>query len=607
MPLVGVRAGYLLHLFFCPAKFNANCGGVVERMGKSEETEEELGKRMRDIREGGSDPIVQSLKKEKQSSRSAPTPSAVSAPKTKGKTEDAGQSVVLEEDNPRTPDQIIEQSDKRAKIGLGNFPFPGETTFRRVDAQGKPIKYTARNIAEIVSTWYVKKDTKFYDINRLGEPLSQADVRQLITHRAKEGFPANKLDQRTLKDLFSTVFDPASKYDPEVAIPVWSGRTVSRPGNRQRRAFVDGLVEVNTWQTPDYRQAKVDSSVPTLGAFGEFLSFILPKDEERKMLLNWMAWNLRNEPQKGKWAIFLYSDKHGTGKSTLADVCKALFGEANTARSNGVSKLVAKFNKEVLEKKLVVVEEVEVKKGSYQANAIKSLITEDSTTVEAKGQPSETINHHCCFLMTSNHLPLWLESADRRFYILNLDHQGYNNGGADYKKFKGLVAAVYAQITSKSALKGLYVTLLSRDLAGFDALSLDVNTHATDIMNELSNLSPDVVKELVADFLSVNEIKFVPQSDALKLVTHFAHREANAQTHIFSELGWKKKRYAWGGQGQRWAWHHPDYKPEQGQIRAILRHDDDLGKIHDHLAATLHPAMKQLLGPDAQNSDQGQK
>lgn len=321
------------------------------------------------------------------------------------------------------------------------------------------------------------------------------------------------------------------------------------------------------------------------------------------MLLSWMAWNLRYEAKKGKWAIFLYSDKQGTGKSTLADVCKALFGEANTARSNGVSKLVARFNKEILEKKLVIVEEVEVNKGSSQANAIKSLITEDSTAVEAKGQPLETIEHLCCFLMTSNHLPLWLEGADRRFYILNLDHQGYNNGGKDYPEFKQLVTDVYDQIRSGAELNGLYQALLNRDLTGFDAMSLDVNTHATDIMKELANLSPDVVKELVEDFLEINEIRFVPQSDALDIITHFAKREANAQTHTFGELGWKKNRFAWGGKNQRWAWHHPDYKPEQGKIRAIIHVEDDLGKIHDHLTATLYPAMKRLLGREANDND----
>jgi len=503
-------------------------------------------------------------------------------------------------------DQFIEDHELYVELGLGNFPFQETATFQKLDAQGKPIMYTARDIAMIVSSWYVKKDRKYYDINRLGVPLSQADVQQSITHRAKEAFPANKLDQPTLKDLFRTVFVPQAEYDPRTAIPVWSGRTVSRPGNTQRRSFVEGLVEVNTWQTPAYRTAKsVGSS--GLGSFEAFLAFILPKTEERKMLLNWMAWNLRNEDQKGKWSIFLYSEKHGTGKSTLADVCKALFGEANTARSNGVSKLVARFNKEVLEKKLVIVEEVEVKKGSFQANAIKSLITEDSTTVEAKGQPSETINHHCCFLMTSNHLPLWLEGADRRFYILNLDHQGYNNGGAEYDKFKGLVSDLYGQIGKPGELKGLYQALKSRDLTSFDALSLDVNVHATDVMKELAVLSPDVVKELVADFLEINDIKFVPQDDARKIITHYSHREANAQTHTFSELGWKKEKFAWGGQKQRQAWHHPDYKPEHGKIRGFLHHNDDLGKIHDHLVATLYPAMNRLLGLDTQNGGPDQK
>lgn len=120
------------------------------------------------------------------------------------------------------------------------------------------------------------------------------------------------------------------------------------------------------------------------------------------------------------------------------------------------------------------------------------------------------------------------------------------------------------------ALNELYRNLLSRDLSEFDALSLDVNAHATDIMKVLTNLSPDVVKELVSDFLDGNGIKFVPQGDAQKIIAHFSNREANAQTHTFSELGWIKKRFAWSGQNQRWAWHHPDYKPQNAADQGLL-------------------------------------
>jgi hypothetical protein len=571
-------------------------------MSGREESKEQFEQRLLKISEDGPAPIIAKMNAKAGSKPADIAKTVMPKPKTKMKTK---LSVSMAQDNLQDPDKFIEDHEKYAELGLGNFPLHGVVTFQKLDSQSKPIKYTVQDIARIVSTWYVKKDTKYFDINRLGISLSQADVKQSITHRVKEAFPANNLDQRTMKDLLRTVFDPQTEYDPLSTIPVWSGRTVSLPGNTQRRVFVDGLVEVNTWQRPKYRVASPKREDTSLGAFGDFLSFTLPKAQEREMLLNWMAWNLANEAQKGKWAIFLYSKKHGTGKSTLTDVCKVLFGEANTARSNGVSKLVAKFNKEILEKKLVVVEEVEVKKGSYQANAIKSLITEDSTTVEAKGQPSETIHHHCCFLMTSNHLPLWLEGADRRFYILNLDHQGYNNGGKDYHEFKGLVSDVYAQIGSPSKIRGLYQALVSRDVTGFDAMSLDVNAHATDIMKQLTDLSPDVVKELVQDFLDNNKIKFVPQRDALKIIGHFAHREANAQTHIFSELEWKKQRFSWGGKGQSWAWYHPEYEPKNGKIKGFIHHTDDLGKIHDHLAATLYPAMKRLVGLDTQNSDAG--
>jgi hypothetical protein len=116
-----------------------------------------------------------------------------------------------------------------------------------------------------------------------------------------------------------------------------------------------------------------------------------------------------------------------------------------------------------------------------------------------------------------------------------------------------------------------------------------------------------VAKDLVTDFLEVNDIKFVPQKDALDLVRKLSNREANALTHIFSELGWKKKRFAWSGKMQQWAWHHPDYKPEQGQISAILRVEDDLGEIHEHLAKTLYPAMLKLLGHKASSDEATEK
>ena len=344
---------------------------------------------------------------------------------------------------------------------------------------------------------------------------------------------------------------------------MWSGQTGSFPGNKQKVLFKKGVAVINLWQTPAYREAIGTDAK----AFWDFLAYVIPIKAERETFTNWLAWVLQNEAEKPSWAVMLFSQKQGTGKTTLTDVCKALFGPKNTGRTNGVSKLVSRFNKEVLDNKLVIVEEVEVKKGSTDANRLKTLITEDSTMVEAKFMPIYDQTIFCAFLMTTNHLPLWLEEADRRFFILNFDHQGYNNGGKDYDSFSKMVGEVYDLISTKAGIRGIYGSLMGRDVQDFNAKSLDVANNSTGIMLKLRDLSPDVVKQQVEELLEGNGITFIPSALAGKVVGLFAKREANNQTHLFSELGWEKGKFAWGGGGQKWAWFKPsDSPPKQGKV-----------------------------------------
>ena len=186
MPFVGIRAGYLLQLFFALPRSAQGFSGVVERMSGREETEDELDKRLQKIREVGPDPIIQALKDKKNRARATSLLAPKIAPTIRAeKTEHIS---VLEDFSPKPIteeqcDQLIEEQERQEELGLGNFPFPGMATFQKLDAQGKPIKYTAKDIAEIVSSWYVRKDTKYFDINRLGVPLSPADVQQSIMPR----------------------------------------------------------------------------------------------------------------------------------------------------------------------------------------------------------------------------------------------------------------------------------------------------------------------------------------------------------------------------------------------------------------------------------------
>ena len=456
--------------------------------------------------------------------------------------------------------------ERRIEQGLYHHPFPDGmwSGFVRLNEDGTPYNPSIKEILRLVSGWFVKKDNKYHDVNNLQTTYQAQDLKQVIVTRIKVLFPNLTLTNKDLKEFFLVLLDPPiSQANPEENIPVWSGHTVCLPANTQKVFFKDGVATVNLWEYPAYRRGK---SAPGK-AFNEFLSFVIPDEAERNVFLDWLAWSLKYEEQKPRWAIMFYSQKQGTGKTVLTDLVKDLFGAANTSRINGVRQLVARFNKEVLQHKLVVVEEIEVRKGSKEANQVKSLITEDSTTVEAKGLPSSVEAINCAFLMTTNHLPTWLEEADRRFFILNFDHEGYNNGGRDYEKFVGLVKNLKEQVGTPAGIKGIYDDLLARDLTDHNAMSLDVMKHSTSLMRELKVLTPDVVKEQIKEVLSRHGIVFLMSKQATDLINCFAFREANSQTHLFTELGYKKARFAWGGvKSQRACWFLPSADPERGEV-----------------------------------------
>ena len=486
-------------------------------------------------------------------------------PKTQPITDENIEEYALE-NLPAHVAKELESFERRYNQGLGDFPFEGQGGFVRLGADGKPYNPDLPELLRVVSAWFVKKDGKFYDVNNLQTSYNAHDIKQVITQRVRVAFPVFSMSDNQLKDFFRVLLDPpVGRLNPEESIPVWSGHTVCLPANNQKIIFKDGVVSINLWSEPPYRQKQVTAH--PFEAFGDFLRYVIPKQQDRDVFLNWLAWCLKYEQDKPKWAVMLYSKKQGTGKTVLTDVCRELFGLTNASRINGVSKLVARFNKEVLQHKLVIVEEVEVKKGSKDANAIKTLITEDSTTVEAKGLPSSVEPINCAFLLTTNHLPLWLEEADRRFFILNFDHKGYNNGGEDYENFTQIVGRLKQQVKTEAGIKSIYNDLMKRDLADHNSNSLNVAKYSTDIMVQLRALSPDVVRQQVEEQLEEHLINFVPVEFASDVVKMFAYREANAQTHLFSEMGWEKNRYAWNGGFQKFAWVKPqDNEPKRGKV-----------------------------------------
>jgi len=342
---------------------------------------------------------------------------------------------------------------------------PYEESFPKHDEHGRVLVATLEEIIQTVAQWYVRKNNKYYDVDVPGEVLSRDDVERVIIQRLKVTFSGNDIPQDVVRQILQMLIRDMF-VSPRESIPIWSGVRKSSPGNPNKLMFSPHMTAtINTWRVPAYR--RLGENGQDWGPFEEFLEVMLPREEERDMIINWLAWGLQTEPPPTKVEGFSglerlrrpvgsfptevggfkpdfwkmkpisrgrppsytpRSSTKGSGKSTLALICAKLFGEENSSTENNVSKLVSRFNAPVLENKFVICEELQIPAGSDKANAVKTFITERHTMTEHKGHDVQLVEQVCAFMFTTNHIPLWLEQGDRRFYVIEVDHDGHRFG-----------------------------------------------------------------------------------------------------------------------------------------------------------------------------------
>lgn len=422
---------------------------------------------------------------------------------------------------------------------------PYEEPFPKYDAHGRVVVASLAEILQTVAQWYVRKNNKYYDVDVPGEVLSRDDVERVIIQRLKVSFPGNKIPQDVVRQILQKLIRDIF-VSPRESIPIWSGIRKSIPGNPNKLIFSPHMTAtINTWRVPSYRQLGEDSA--DWGPFEAFLETMFPREEERDMLVNWLAWCLQNEGEKPGWAPFLYSSTKGSGKSTLASICAKLFGVENSSTENNVSKLVSRFNAPVLENKFVICEELQIPPGSDKANAVKTFITERHTMTEHKGHDVQLVEQVCAFMFTTNHIPLWLERGDRRFYVVEIDHDGHRFGPKG-DAFAALVVETLEYLEEPRNLAMLYNALMRYRLPkDFSALSLDVQGSSTHVMKTIQSASWDLNVELFEDELNRMELVAIPASALTSLSEALGNPKANVIKHWLLNLNWSRHKVKWGG------------------------------------------------------------
>ncbi|MEH6836692.1 MULTISPECIES: primase-helicase family protein [Falsihalocynthiibacter] len=433
-----------------------------------------------------------------------------------------------------------------------------------------PMEPTAddqqREILMEVASWFLTAEKKFIKVDAQETRLASEDVSKvakpmMVAHYHGTDFAP--IVQKKAGSIIQACMEGAP-LDPRLAFGVWSGKTYAVPGNTSPRLYRNYLWDINSWSEPQYRQNQEDAKY---GALQPFLDFAIADKDQQTILLDWIAWSLQNEASKPTWAILLFSEEKGTGKSTIGVVLEALFGANNTAKIDGVEKLVATHNDRVLDKKLIVAEEVHISSQSQTGNALKDLITSDRTTVNPKYQATKTIPLKACYLFTTNHKPLWLEGGERRYYIIEMDHEGHAQGPKN-EEFNGLVGDVFRQINNPKSLAALYAALKGRKLSEkFDPKSMRFEVNATPIMRELQTLSGNEADDTLEAILAEYCVSIIPSADFKELVRYLNAKNDNAVRNALARLGWESGKLRWRGKQHR-AWLKKGLMVEDRRIKS---------------------------------------
>ena len=183
-------------------------------------------------------------------------------------TEEEIEDIALEQ---METDEGFLLAEKRIAQGLANFPFDGNEVFAKLDEHGNEITHNLLDVLRIVSGWYVRREFGYFDINRLSQSLTKPDLMNVLSVRLKQTFPKINLNQKTFKSLCDALMENVTA-EPGLTISVWSGTTVSMPGSDERMLFSDGMVTINTWVKPAFRN--LPRTQASLAVFDEFLTLI---------------------------------------------------------------------------------------------------------------------------------------------------------------------------------------------------------------------------------------------------------------------------------------------------------------------------------------------
>lgn len=124
----------------------------------------------------------------------------------------------------------------------------------------------------------------------------------------------------------------------------------------------DGLALLNT-----YRSSGLEATEGDASPFEEFLSYLVPDEDERSHLLKMIAWTVRHPGEKLRHALLFRSEHQGVGKTMLTEIWAELLG-AHNVRKSTTEEITGAYQGFIMNTQLVVLEELTTAKRTRSSS-----------------------------------------------------------------------------------------------------------------------------------------------------------------------------------------------------------------------------------------------
>ena len=161
----------------------------------------------------------------------------------------------------------------------------------------------------------------------------------------------------------------------------------------------------------------------SLELYFKFRDYLMAEEPDYvDWLEQWIAYPIQYPGTKINIAVVFRSDAQGVGKSLLGQIIGRMYGNNFGVVTH--KQIYQPFNAWAENKQFILGDEVSGTDKRDDTDYLKNLITNSSMEINRKNVPQYYINDYVNYIFTSNHVDaLYLEQADRRFFIVDMGHR----------------------------------------------------------------------------------------------------------------------------------------------------------------------------------------